>query len=329
MTSLSVAIPTYNGGEYLDEQIDSILNQNTKPDEIVVYDDCSTDDTVEVAETRADRSDVPIEVHENETNVGVARNFANAISKCEGDLILLCDQDDIWCPQKIDTLVREYERSATGLLCHNVTIATEDMVPLTDLWARNGFRPDEYDSSAELFDRLVHGQNFVQGASILAPAEFLQEKTPFPTYRYDYYLAVTASLDIGLQTIDQELALYRQHEDQDLGGPGRTLLHRAIESIGRDVYELQLETLKMWRAVFEEVKSSNGNELQVAKGDAVTALKKRLEYEERRHRSLNPDVSDWKRVQSVVKNTTTGSYARFGPGRITALRDIIEILIGR
>src|SRR5213080_381833 len=99
--TLSVALCTYNGAAYLGEQLDSIVAQSRPPDELVVCDDGSTDETVEVLETFLAEAPFPVRLQRNEANLGFVKNFEQAISLCTGDFVALSDQDDVWMPGKL------------------------------------------------------------------------------------------------------------------------------------------------------------------------------------------------------------------------------------
>ena len=94
---ISVAMTTYNGEKYIRKQIESILNQSMKVDEIIVCDDGSTDKTVEILK------EYPVTVYQNENNLGYRLNFKKAMSLCTHEYTFLCDQDDIWEKKKIKT----------------------------------------------------------------------------------------------------------------------------------------------------------------------------------------------------------------------------------
>ena len=96
---ISIALPTYNGEKYIREQLDSIYNQTLVPDEVVVVDDCSTDNTVNILEEYSQRYGLKYFV--NDSNIGYNKNFEKAIRLCAGDYIALSDQDDVWFPTKI------------------------------------------------------------------------------------------------------------------------------------------------------------------------------------------------------------------------------------
>ena len=110
--TISVVMCTYNGASrHLREQLDSIFAQTLLPGEIVVQDDCSTDDTMEVLREYAERAPegVAVRIVQNTAQMGINANFFSAMRRAEGELIAVSDQDDIWMPTKL-----EEQRDAIG-----------------------------------------------------------------------------------------------------------------------------------------------------------------------------------------------------------------------
>lgn len=118
---VSVCIATYNGEKYLRQQIESILPQLSIEDEIVISDDCSTDRTVEILKVFNDER---IKIFVNESNLGVVENFENAIKQSIGEYVFLSDQDDVWEPNKVETikqLLQTYD-----FVSHNAEIINDE-----------------------------------------------------------------------------------------------------------------------------------------------------------------------------------------------------------
>lgn len=100
---ISIALCTYNGAGYLEEQLLSIVNQTYSNIELIVVDDCSTDDTQAILD-RFSATYPVTRVYRNDRNLGFNKNFQKAISLCKGEYIAIADQDDIWLPQKLEIL---------------------------------------------------------------------------------------------------------------------------------------------------------------------------------------------------------------------------------
>ena len=101
---VSIALATYNGAKYLKQQLDSFQAQTCLPDELVVCDDCSKDNTVEILEEFKETASFIVIIIQNESNLGYTGNFEKAISLCSGNLIFISDQDDVWFNNKIETI---------------------------------------------------------------------------------------------------------------------------------------------------------------------------------------------------------------------------------
>ncbi len=112
---VSIAMATYNGARYLQEQLDSFVTQTRPPDELVVCDDCSSDATIDILESFRRGAPFDVRITRNSTRFGYSENFGRAISRCDGDIIFLSDQDDVWLSGKIDTVCHVFEENP-GLL---------------------------------------------------------------------------------------------------------------------------------------------------------------------------------------------------------------------
>ena len=116
---ISIAMATYNGASFLNEQLESFARQTRLPDELIVTDDSSTDETLELLHAFARTAPFPVRVHRNPENLGFTRNFETALSLCTGDIIFLSDQDDVWLPQKIATVAGYFERDPSAQVIVN------------------------------------------------------------------------------------------------------------------------------------------------------------------------------------------------------------------
>ena len=119
--TVSVALATYNGANFLRAQLDSIASQTKTPDELIVTDDCSTDNTVDIVREFAKTVSFPVVVHINEKKVGYTQNFSRALSLCSGDIVFLSDQDDVWLSNKVDNVVNVFNAlPKTLLVIHDI-----------------------------------------------------------------------------------------------------------------------------------------------------------------------------------------------------------------
>ena len=112
MIKISIAMTTYNGERYITEQLESIKNQTLKADEVVIFDDASTDGTAKMVSEYIDDNNLDgWQLFVNKSNLGYKENFYQAIESTTGDIIFLCDQDDIWHSNKIEIMAGLFENN--------------------------------------------------------------------------------------------------------------------------------------------------------------------------------------------------------------------------
>lgn len=105
---ISVCVATYNGMQWIEPQLRSVLQQIGEADEVVVVDDASSDQTVARIE---DLRDPRVRIFRNERNLGVDRTFERALTLAQGDVLFLCDQDDIWFPDKVERVMQVFRQN--------------------------------------------------------------------------------------------------------------------------------------------------------------------------------------------------------------------------
>lgn len=219
--TISVALATYNGERYLREQLDSLLAQTMPFTELVVCDDCSTDNTLSILREYASL-DSRIKVIENERNLGFRRNFEKAIRLCEGDLIALCDQDDVWLGDHIAVLA---EGIGDALLAVGASIITDKdgNTDGTRLASIKNFCT-EAPKSEDIFRFIMFYQNPFQGASMMMRREFRAYALPVPeTVAYhDVWFVHLATLLHEFRFIDIPVTMYRLHATNTSGNHRRT-----------------------------------------------------------------------------------------------------------
>ena len=124
--SVSLALATFQGSRFLQEQLDSLARQTLSPLELVVGDDASTDGTIEILQAFAKTAPFPVLVHQNPVRLGFRANFFNTAERCRGDLIAFCDQDDIWHDTKIERCVAPFANPDVTMVCHDAHIVDRD-----------------------------------------------------------------------------------------------------------------------------------------------------------------------------------------------------------
>src|SRR4051812_10655388 len=121
---VSVVVCTYNGEKFLPQQLNSLISQTYANLEIIISDDHSSDDTVKIAASFQKR-DPRIRIHVNESNLGFNKNFEQAFDLSTGDFIAVCDQDDIWKPNKIKDMMSLFKEETVLVYCQSVRFRNE------------------------------------------------------------------------------------------------------------------------------------------------------------------------------------------------------------
>lgn len=193
--TVSVVLCTYNGAEYLREQVDSILEQTYPIHELIIQDDGSTDGTLKIArEYEAVNSHV--HVFENDKNIGFNENFHTACLKATGDFVAISDQDDIWYPTKIEKQVAAIGSHDICFCCHHRG---------NERWHSVYVTP-QYSLEALLFTGFA-------GHTMLIRRDFAQRESNWISYiHYDWSLAINAQLGNGIIRLDEPLNWHRSHE---------------------------------------------------------------------------------------------------------------------
>ena len=147
---ISVALATYNGGRFLNDQLQSIAAQDRRPDELVVCDDGSSDETPAMLWKFAATCPFEVRLEMNGRHLGAGGNFSRAVASCRGDVIALCDQDDVWLPAKLARLESAFAADTrTGFVFSDATlIDAESRLLRRRLWETLGFARDGSGKSA-------------------------------------------------------------------------------------------------------------------------------------------------------------------------------------
>ena len=206
---ISICMATYNGEKYLKEQIESVIKQSYKNFELIIQDDNSTDNTLQILQEYADLPNISIFV--NETNLGYIKNFETLLQRAQGEYIAISDQDDIWQEDKLDTLLHNIQ-DATLIYSNSLLIDAEGKSLKRTLSQK---LKNNFISSSEPLNFLY--DNTVSAHAVLFKRELLAYLAPLPTHLYfDQYIAMLAASLNGVKFIDKNLVEYRQHNTNTL-----------------------------------------------------------------------------------------------------------------
>ncbi|MGZ3611847.1 MAG: glycosyltransferase family 2 protein, partial [Ktedonobacteraceae bacterium] len=214
---LSVALCIYNGHKYLAEQLNSIIYQSVKVDEIVACDDRSTDRSADIIHSYQDQYPGLISYSLNSENMGAIRNFEQAIAQCTGDIIFLSDQDDIWKPRKVEKMLGRFHSDSRALLVfsNGDLIDDEGRSMNSSLWEGWHFDMEcrrQWKNNHIAFLQLFANDNKATGATIAFRSSLKASALPITVpkkYWHDTWLALHAAACSGLRYIEESLIWYR------------------------------------------------------------------------------------------------------------------------
>jgi glycosyltransferase involved in cell wall biosynthesis len=249
--SLSIAMATCNGGQYLAEQLDSILRQFRLPDELVIHDDASDDTTVSVIRDFASRAPFPVRLKVNCERLGSTRNFEEVIRECTGEIIFLCDQDDIWHPNKIALIEKCFMRdSKTGAVFSDARVFHQNKnLPEYKLWDRIRFSSRERTQiSANKACSVLLKHPVVTGATMAFRSSLRDLVLPIPdVWVHDAWISLLIGSTSRLTMIPELLISYRQHDQNQIGirRPNKNINKSFLEIYGKKALCFELARTRL------------------------------------------------------------------------------------
>lgn len=318
--TVSVALCTYNGASFLELQLQSLVSQEHVPDELVVSDDASTDATPRILESFAGTAPFTVRYTRNERRLGVVANFERAIRLCRGDLIALCDQDDVWLPQKLATQVDLLARHEdVALIFSDAEIVDDALEPYGyRLWDVLGFNAQEQErmGSPDAVHVLLRHQ-VVTGATTVFRAGWRDLILPMPSaWVHDGWIGFMVAVAGRVMALAEPLVLYRQHARNEIGA--RRV--RLRQYLARASYERSRETLVGAARRFEEVR------LRLAERRCEVRHPRTFQLIDEavahlRHRAGLPR-SRLRRLGTIARELVTGRYFRYSAGMLSLGQDL-------
>lgn len=262
---ISVAIATYNGEKYLRQQLDSIYHQSLLPFEVIVCDDCSTDNTLSILQNYHEKHGLIYYI--NEINLGYAKNFEKAISLCNGEYISLSDQDDLWLENKLLVLYDNIKKIESANPNKAVLVHSEAMVVDHNLNViKNKFIGKKIGLRTGINNLLFYNAK-VQGSSILFNSTFKDFLLPIPDtiHHYDFYASIVSET-LGIRHfVPTPLLLYRQHDNNQVGAGDLNKSSKVHKLITKDFVIAEYEEYKCLEAFknrfFDKLNQDNKNKV--------------------------------------------------------------------
>ena len=337
MNKVSIALCTYNGVNFLPEQLRSFQQQTRPPDELIVCDDRSNDATVEIIEKFAQAAPFSVALHVNDENLGSTKNFERAISLCTGDFIFLSDQDDVWFPTKLEKFTAVFEQSKNvGMVFSDAELVGETLEPLGHRLWDFSFPPEERrQAKAGKMVEVLLKKNVVTGATMAFRTTFRTMFSPIPTgipnTIHDAWIALIIAANANVSFLEEPTIFYRQHAGQQLGIDWKykqkikqtSRRERYAESIGFQQKEQErlirfAEIIKFYPQFQKKTAEIRIDELAesfIEEGNQMIE-----HYEVRK----NLPTEKLKRISPIIREFFTGRYKRFSKGFVSPVKDLFE-----
>lgn len=210
-TNISVALCTYNGQDYINEQISSILSQTKKVDEIVICDDCSSDNTVQIIKRIQKKYPNLIRLYQNKNNKGYRKNFDDCYRMCKGEYVFSCDQDDIWNKNKVEKIMNSFKKDTVLVFTDAALIDKNGKEIGQSLWENLGI---EYKTicNIEEYKRTIKKRFVVTGATMaFRKSMYNQVNVCEYTCEHDALIAFVAPIFGNVVALNEKLTKYRRH----------------------------------------------------------------------------------------------------------------------
>jgi glycosyltransferase involved in cell wall biosynthesis len=211
---ISICMATYNGGEYIARQIETILPQLEPEDELIICDDSSSDETTFIINNYNDRR---IRLIENQIRLGVIKNFEKCIRLAKNEFIFLSDQDDVWMPQKVEkTLSTFYKFPKVTLVLSNVEVINETDKIIKNLYFE--FIGSQTLGLCRAIKNII--KNNYLGAAIAFRKSMTKYILPIPedVPMHDMWIGIINDIFGKTYYLDEPLIKYRRHSDNVTSG---------------------------------------------------------------------------------------------------------------
>jgi glycosyltransferase involved in cell wall biosynthesis len=327
---------TYEGESVITAQLESISAQTRLPDELIVCDDASSDRTRALVDEFAGRAPFPVRLTRNSERVGPAANFERAIGRTSGEVIALCDQDDVWHSTKLQEIETAFAQPRRpGLVFSDARLIDDDARPLdSTYWARARLSDSDLDAlrGDSAFEALVRRHvrfgGTVMGASMAFAAVHRDLVLPFPDLVrgsaggmiHDAWVALMVAAVAPVAPLDEALLDYREHSRQQVGlrvqAPSVAReVRTSFSTSGRESVAERLDQLQtVHDRLAERCPGADGDRGRLVLDGWLTHLRARA--------ALPPQ--HLRRVGPVLRELASGRYARHSSGVRSAARDLFR-----
>ena len=234
---ISLVMAVYNGEKYILQQLDSIKNQTLAPDEVIIHDDKSTDESVSIVVDYIKKNGLKWSIVVNNVNQGYSRNFSNLIKEARGDIVILADQDDVWLPDKIEKMTKVMEEHP------EISLLASNVKPFYTGQNPQKVNFEKFDRRRELIpirDKSKWIKPIRPGCAMcIRPSKFEgYDELWYDKYPHDCLLWGLSVLSNSAYLLNEETIEFRRHDSNTSSRGGRTSQNR-IRIISQEIEYIQ------------------------------------------------------------------------------------------
>ncbi len=325
---VSVALCTYNGAPFIAAQLESILKQTRPPDEVIVSDDGSEDESLAIVKRFEAGFPSVVRLAQTPQRLGYAKNFEHAIGEASHDIIFLSDQDDVWFETKIESMLRPFAANdRVDLVYGDAQLTDAALRPLgrTIFQAAGSMHLDTRHAARDL----VRGADLaVQGATIALRSRLRASVLPVDdvTWGHDHWIVFIAHAISEVQAVDEPLMYYRRHErnsayNRTFDGQWWREWSAGVRTPGAERYEREV---RRWDAMLQRLEALRAGAVAVSPDvldEFIRESRRRLEFA--RCRAEIQRTARHRRIAPTVRLLLRGEYHSYVHGFKSFGKDLL------
>ena len=296
---IDILLPTYNGEKYVEEQIDSILNQTYKNINLIISDDCSKDNTRNILK-KYEKKDKRITLYLQEKNMGVVKNIEFLLKQVKSNYFMLADQDDVWLEEKISKSMETLKSQNADLVFGDLEVVDKDLKTIYPSFGDFMLLNRKIKKCINSY-KLNYLYNCVTGCTILSKKKYIEKILPLPTYSkaliHDHWIPLMVSLDGKLAYMPEKYIKYRQHGDNQVGTDKISHHFSKFEQVRNHFINVKLGVFGTY------VKNNNRFPKSIQELN-----KEALDYFEMINKKKNFNFKKWNIYHTLYKNETPYYY---------------------
>lgn len=268
MDTIDILLATYNGEKFIEEQIESILNQTYKNFRLIISDDCSKDNTRQILK-EYEKKDKRIKIYYQEKNLGYVKNFEFLLSKVENEIYALSDQDDVWNCDKIEKTYNKLVNSNVDLVFSDLEVVNEKLETIYSSFNKYMLLDRKIKKYKDSY-LMQYLYNCVTGCTLMTKKKFIKDILPIPTTSkyviHDTWIGLVTLLNGKIDYLDETTIKYRQHGNNQVGTDKISHKFTKLKDVRNLFIEVKYSLFKTYveneRVFDEKLKEQNKKALQ-------------------------------------------------------------------